>query len=97
MVTLTGELDVVCADAFRRRFAEAIADEPGHVVIDVRPLMFLDSTGLALLLRVKEMAQDQEFALWVVSCEDDPPAKIFRLTGADKILPLVDRAPEFGV
>jgi anti-anti-sigma factor len=97
VVTLSGELDVVCADAFKRRFGDAIADEPSHVVLDLRPLTFLDSTGLALLLRVNEMARDEEFALWVVSCEDDPPAKIFRLTGTNKILPLVDRAPDLGV
>jgi anti-anti-sigma factor len=95
VITLTGELDVVCADAFKRRFADAIEDEPSHVVIDLRQLTFLDSTGLALLLRVNEMSQDQGFALWVVSCEDDPPGKIFRLTGTAKILPLVDEPPEF--
>src|SRR3954447_9340012 len=95
VITLTGELDVVCADAFKRRFADAIKDEPSHVVIDLRQLTFLDSTGLALLLRVNEMSQDQGFALWMVSCEDDPPGKIFRLTGTAKILPLVDDPPEF--
>ena len=66
---------MVCADAFKRRFADAIEDEPDHVVIDLRQLTFLDSTGLALLLKVNEMSQDQDFALWVVSCEDDPPGR----------------------
>jgi anti-sigma B factor antagonist len=95
VITLTGEFDVVCADAFKRRLADSIEDEPPHVVIDVRSLTFIDSTGLALLLRVNEMATDQGFALWVVTGPDDPPAKIFRMTGANSILPLVDEPPEF--
>src|SRR4051812_30997733 len=78
VITLRGELDGMGAEAFKRRSRDAIEAEPSHVVIDLRQLTFLDSTGLALLLRVNEMSQDQDFALWVVSCDDDPPGKIFR-------------------
>lgn len=95
VIALGGELDVVCADAFKRRFAEATEDEPAHVVIDVRELTFIDSMGLALLLRVNEIARDGGFALSIVSVEDDPPSKIFRMTGTDKILPLVGELPDF--
>jgi hypothetical protein len=31
----------------------------------------------------------------MVSVEDDPPSKIFRMTGTDKILPLVEEPPSF--
>jgi anti-sigma B factor antagonist len=96
VVTLGGELDVVCADTFKRRLAEATEDEPENVVIDLRELTFVDSTGLALLLRVNEMSRDHGFALWIVSTEDDPPGRIFRLTGTHAILPLVDEPPDFG-
>ena len=37
---------MVCADAFKRRFAEAIEDEPNHVVIDLRELTFWTRPGL---------------------------------------------------
>jgi anti-anti-sigma factor len=95
LIALGGELDVVCADAFRRRFAEATEDEPAHVVMDLRELTFLDSIGLALLLRVNEIAQDGGFALSIVRVKDGPPSKIFRMTGTDKILPLVEEPPTF--
>jgi anti-sigma B factor antagonist len=94
VVTLGGELDVVCADAFRRRFAEATEGEPSHVVIDLRDLTFIDSTGLALLLRVNEMSRNDGFSLSVVTSEESAPSKIFRMTGADRILPIVDAPPE---
>jgi anti-sigma B factor antagonist len=94
VVALGGELDVVCADAFKRRFAEATEDEPTHVVIDLRGLTFIDSTGLGLLLRVNEISQDGGFALSIVSVDDGPPSKIFRMTGTDKVLPLVQAPPD---
>jgi anti-sigma B factor antagonist len=96
LITLGGEFDVVCADSFKRRFAEATEDEPKRVVMDVRNLTFIDSTGLSLLLSVNEMSRDRGFALWIVSAEDDPPGKIFRLTGTHTILPLVDELPDLG-
>jgi anti-sigma B factor antagonist len=94
VMTLHGELDVVCADAFKRRFGEATEDEPAHVVVDVRELTFIDSTGLALLLGVNEMSQDGGFELSIISTEGNAPSKIFRMTGTDKILPLVDEPPD---
>jgi anti-sigma B factor antagonist len=93
VMTLGGELDGVCADAFKRRFSEATEDEPDQVVMDVRDLTFLDSTGLALLLGVNEMSQDAGFSFWIVSAEADAASKIFRITGTDRILPLVDSPP----
>ncbi len=96
LITLAGELDVVCADAFKRRFGEATSDDPNRVVIDVRELTFIDSTGLALLLGVNEMSRVAGFTLWIVANQQDPPSKIFRMTGMDKVLPLVDEPPDFG-
>jgi len=95
VVTLAGELDVLCADAFKRRFAEAADEEPENVVIDLRDLTFIDSTGLALLLRVRDMSQDVGFGLWIVSAPEDPAQKIFRMTGTNTILPLVEELPDF--
>jgi anti-sigma B factor antagonist len=92
-MTLGGEFDVICADAFKRRFSDATGDEPDHVIIDLRELTFIDSTGLALLLGVTEMSQDGGFALSIVSAEDDAARKIFRMTGTERLLPLVDQPP----
>ena len=94
MLALGGEFDVICADAFKRRLAEATEDEPERVVLDLRDLTFIDSTALSLLLRVNDMSQEGNFALSIVSLEEGPPSKIFRLTGTDRILPLVQEVPD---
>ena len=93
-VTLTGELDVICADVFRRRFTDLTEGEPEQVVMDLRGLTFLDSTGLALLLRVNEMSRDLGFGLSMVSADRDTVSKIFRMTGTNAILPLVPEPPD---
>jgi anti-sigma B factor antagonist len=93
VMTLGGEFDVLCADAFKRRFSDATEDEPDHVVIDLRELTFIDSTGLAMLLGVNEMAQDSGFALSIVSNHDDAARKIFRMTGTERLLPLIHEPP----
>ena len=94
VIALGGELDVVCADTFKRRLAEATEDEPDHVVIDLRELTFMDSTGLALLLAVNDMSRDGGFVLTIVSTGVGFPDRIFRMTGTDKILPLVEEPPD---
>jgi anti-anti-sigma factor len=96
-MALGGEFDVVCADAFKRRFADATEDEPERVVLDLRELTFIDSTALALILRVNDMSLEGNFMLSIVSLEGDPSTKIFRLTGTDKILPLVQEVPDVEV
>jgi anti-sigma B factor antagonist len=93
-VTLSGELDVVCADVFRRKFTDLTDEEPERVIMDLRGLTFLDSTGLALLLRVNEMSRDLGFGLSMVSAEDNPASRIFRMTGTNDILPLVAEPPD---
>jgi anti-sigma B factor antagonist len=93
VIALGGELDVVCADTFKRKFAEVTEAQPEQVVLDLRELHFIDSTGLSLLLRVNERAQDLGFGLWVVSAPDDGPRKIFKMTGTEAILPVVDEPP----
>jgi anti-sigma B factor antagonist len=95
MITLSGELDVVCSDAFKRRFAEATDDDPERIVIDLRDLTFIDSTGLALLLRVRDLSQDVGFELWMIGTETDPTSRIFRMTGTNTILPIVASPPDF--
>ena len=66
-----------------------------RVAVDLRSVTFIDSTGLALLLGVNEMSQDGGFELSIISTDGDAPSKIFRMTGTDKILPLVDEPPDF--
>ena len=57
-VALTGEVDVLTVDQVRTSLAEAIADRPRSVVVDLSDLSFIDSTGLGALVFGFQRARD---------------------------------------
>ncbi|MGH3415142.1 MAG: STAS domain-containing protein [Actinocrinis sp.] len=67
-ITVAGELDLGSVDAVRHCFDEVVHRSPTHVVVDLRGLTFMDSTGIALLLEAAE-----KVPLLEVEC---PPATI---------------------
>jgi anti-sigma B factor antagonist len=61
-VALTGEVDVLTVDQVRTSLAEAIADRPQSVVVDLSDLSFIDSTGLGALIFGFQRARDAGIA-----------------------------------
>src|SRR5262245_57426937 len=51
IVSISGELDISNIDAIERECAPVIDGPSDHVVFDLRDLTFMDSSGLAMLLR----------------------------------------------
>jgi anti-sigma B factor antagonist len=92
-LVLIGELDLSCVKRFGEAFNEAVADTPTDVVIDLRSVTFVDSTGLALLLKVDNFAREAGFRLHVVKSPIEIVQAVFEATGIDKILPMVDESP----
>lgn len=92
-ITLTGQLDLSCNDRFLDHLREARDAAPKHLVIDLRELTFIDSTGLALLLRANGVAHQFGFDLHVVRSPVAIVQVVFEATGVDKLLPLVDEPP----
>ena len=45
----SGELDLATVDRFRREVQAALADAPEELVLDLRDVTFLDSSGIAVL------------------------------------------------
>jgi anti-sigma B factor antagonist len=52
VITLSGELDIASADAFRAAMEIVIGETPGKLVFDLRQLAFMDSSGLAVMVYV---------------------------------------------
>jgi anti-sigma B factor antagonist len=49
---VSGELDIVSAERLQRPFDDLLASGPTRLDLDLSGLAFMDSSGLALLLRV---------------------------------------------
>jgi anti-sigma B factor antagonist len=58
-VSLRGEVDVLTVDQVRLALAEAIADRPQRIVVDLADLSFIDSTGLGALIFGFQRTRDE--------------------------------------
>ncbi len=56
-VALAGEFDLTSVDMFRGKLAEAEAEAPSVIEIDLRGLTFMDSSGLAQLFAANRRAR----------------------------------------
>ena len=89
-IALFGEMDLVSAPEFNAAFERVSGDKSiRHLVVDLRGLSFIDSTGLEGIFRADTKARRDGFNLAVVK---GPPLinRIFLLTGADRRLVMVD-------
>lgn len=86
ILTLSGELDLATVDEISQHVAELTEqDPPEHVLVDMVELTFMDSTGLRVLLRLKEVV-DGHVALIGPRLG---VRKVFDVTG------LADQFPQF--
>ncbi|MFL5894572.1 MAG: STAS domain-containing protein [Thermoleophilaceae bacterium] len=61
-----GDVDVRSAPEFQELISEAEQSRPAAVIIDLRGLTFLDSTGVHLLLRARDRAQSSGYRLVLI-------------------------------
>ena len=94
-LTLIGELDMSCSERFVTCLKEGVADDPEHLVVDLRSLTFIDSTGVALLLKAHSLAGQRGFELHVVPSPTVIVAAVFEAAGLAKVLPISDAPPAF--
>ena len=91
IVHARGELDVATVETLRTAL-DGIVDA-ARLVLDLRGLSFIDSTGLHLVVALNKRAQRDGFPLTVLA-PAPPVDRAFRICGLDKALPLVAGAGE---
>ena len=77
-----GELDLDTAPALDQELGAARAAGAATVVLDMRALTFMDSTGLRLVIRWDTAAREEGFEFAIVP-GTDVVQRVFRLTGMD--------------
>jgi anti-anti-sigma factor len=84
-VTPTGELDLVTAPSLRAALEDAVALEPTLIVVTLREVTFLDSTGLGAIVAGWRAASDRGIQLRLLH---PSPAvrRILDVTGLDELL-----------
>ena len=85
LVSLHGELDGATAKELEAEFIRIEATSVSHIVLDLRELDFIDSTGLAVILRADTRAKNDGHVLRVLQPQGQV-ARIFELTQLDEVL-----------
>lgn len=87
-----GELDLATAPALDQVLQEEQAKPRTLVLLDLRRLTFLDSTGMHILLRARERALTGDSELTIVRGPREVQ-RALEVAGLERHLPLVDEPP----
>jgi anti-anti-sigma factor len=92
IIALQGELDLASAPCVQARLETAASSDAELVIVDVRGVTFMDSTGLNVLVMAHQASDrsNQRFAIVKGSPQAD---RLFSLTGTDALFVLAD-SPE---
>jgi anti-sigma B factor antagonist len=88
VVAPSGEIDLSTVDVLRTRIEELEAAGSTRLVLDLRRVSFLDTTGLRLIV---EQARRPDVDLSLIAGEP-PVQRIFEITGLLDSLPFVPQA-----
>ena len=89
LMALVGELDIASAPRFEEGLAEAESDTPGTLILDLRRVEFIDSTGLRAVIAADERARSAG-RRFVVVRGPAPVERVFSVTQLDQRLDIVD-------
>ena len=89
-IVLSGRFDAVEAMAVRERMAEADLVAARHLVFDLTDVGFLDSAGLAVLVRARRDRVRAGGSVALVRPASEDAMRVLRLTRFDEIFTMVD-------
>ncbi|MHB2015500.1 MAG: STAS domain-containing protein [Candidatus Xenobia bacterium] len=84
---LSGEIDLDNAEELQHCLLEVLHRERPELIVDLRDVRCIDSSGLAVLLRVRRRAH--ELGGWLrVVCNHRPILRLFDVTGIGRVIPV---------
>ena len=89
VVAVDGEIDVSSADALRDELSNVLERERTDLVIDLRAVQFMDSTGLGVLVGTLKKVRTQGGTLQLV-IDNERLLKVLRLTALLQVFTVHD-------
>jgi anti-sigma B factor antagonist len=90
-VYLSGSCDLATAPALRQTLHALNPPEVNDVILDVRDLEFIDSTGLGVVLGAMRRMREGGGALAIAGA-NGIVRRVLEITDLDKVIPLIDGA-----
>lgn len=92
LIALAGELDISSASRVEEELSSLQAQSPKLIVLDLRGLEFMDSTGLRLIVRADEAAR-AEGTRFVIVRGPEAVQRVFQIVGLEDRLEMADAPP----
>jgi len=89
VLRLSGEFDVACEDSFTRAAEQALAGGTREVLVDLRDLAFIDSSGLRFLIALWMRSRREGFDLSLLQGTGHV-RRILDIAGLQRFLPIAD-------
>ena len=93
VIAVRGELDLASSPALQEELDRVSASDAEMLIIDLRELDFMDSTGLSVLVRAHQRAEEQGRQLAVVKGPQQVQ-RLLSLTGVSDRMTVVDNPEE---
>jgi anti-anti-sigma factor len=88
-IYVCGELDLSTAPTLETALEEALDSGEGSVLIDLSQCEFIDSTGIALIVRAWQRLASGENGRTLVLCtENDQVRRVLEITGLELSIPV---------
>lgn len=89
MVGIFGELDCATAPELERRIGDLVEDQGNlKVVLDLKDMSFVDSSGLSVFASAHKRLTQREGEL-ILAHPSPSTAKVLAITGLDQVIPTV--------
>ena len=88
-ITVTGDVDLATVRPLVHAREQALAQRPNRLLIDLRGVRFIDSSGLKFLIETDRMARRDDWTLQLLR-PPDSAMRVFAVTGVEKHLPFVE-------
>lgn len=91
LVRVHGEIDLSNAHEVSSEISGAMGQEAQRLVVDLSDITYLDSAGVALLLRLAERLRFRRRQLQLVVPRGSPVRRVLDFTGLPRVIPLESR------
>jgi anti-anti-sigma factor len=94
LVRVHGEIDLSNAQEVSSAIGSVMGQEARQLVVDLSDITYLDSSGVALLLRLAERLQSRRRQLHLVVPRGSPVRRVLVFTGLPRVIPVEARLEE---
>lgn len=81
---LSGDLDINTVEDFKTNFLGKYEDEEKDIVLDLKDLKYIDSTGIGAIMTIFNEAKKKENSLSIKNANSNVE-KLFKITELDKL------------